>query len=220
MAILVPCLVVLRAEFNTLAPNRDKGADGWIGDTAHQQESSDHNGDETGRTPTEDADDIDEVHAIDVDSDLGPGMDLADYVERIRVRHERGQDNRLQYIIYRGRICSAARGWTWREYIGKSAHFDHAHFSVRYTTAQENDTRPWGVLEDDDMITPEQFAALLDNEAVAAKLMALAGRGVHNQRIGKGNETIGQDLQSDEDSELLARFDEVDARLTAIEAKL
>jgi hypothetical protein len=218
MAILVPCLVVLRAEFNTLAPKRDKGADGWIGDAAHQQESSDHNPDETGRTPTEDADDIDEVHAIDVDSDLGPGMDLADYVERIRVRHERGQDNRLQYIIYRGRICSAARGWTWREYIGKSAHFDHAHFSVRYTTAQENDTRPWGVLED--TMTPEQFLALLADDAVAARFMQLAGRGVHNQRLGSSPETIGQDLQSDDNAPLLARFDEVDARLTAIEAKL
>jgi hypothetical protein len=29
---LVNCLVELRAEFNTLSPNRDKGADGWIGD--------------------------------------------------------------------------------------------------------------------------------------------------------------------------------------------
>jgi hypothetical protein len=31
---LVPCLVQLRTEFNTLSPNRDKGADGSIGDTA------------------------------------------------------------------------------------------------------------------------------------------------------------------------------------------
>ena len=43
--ILVPCLVSLRSEFNKLAPGRDKASDGSIGDTAHQQESSDHNPD-------------------------------------------------------------------------------------------------------------------------------------------------------------------------------
>ena len=147
--VLVPCLVVLRQEFNTLAPGRDLGADGSIGDTAHQQESSDHNPDETGRTPYSDADDINEVHAIDVDS-TGPwpaGRDLAAAVEIIRTRHQVGKDDRLQNIIYQGKICSRTWGWTWRLYTGLSQHYDHAHFSARYTTAQEGDTRPWGILE-------------------------------------------------------------------------
>lgn len=148
--ILVPCLVSLRDEFNRLAPGRDKGADGSIGDLAHQQESSDHNPDETGRTPFEDADNVDEVHAIDIDS-TGPwpaGKDLDSRVEIIRLRHKNGHDDRLQNIIWKDRVASRSWGWTWdpRPGIG---HFDHAHFSARYTTAQENDTSPWGVLEDE-----------------------------------------------------------------------
>ncbi|RSM41509.1 hypothetical protein DMB66_55895 [Actinoplanes sp. ATCC 53533] len=62
--------MTLRSEFNALAPRRDKSSDGSIGDTAHSQSSSDHNPDETGNTPSEDADSINEVHAIDVDKDL------------------------------------------------------------------------------------------------------------------------------------------------------
>jgi hypothetical protein len=158
--ILVACLVALRTEFNVLAPGRDKGADGWIGDAAHQQESSDHNPDETGRTPYEDADNINEVHALDIDKDLGGGLDLDTYVERIRLAHERGDDDRLQNIIWRGRIASRSWGWTWRAYTGPSQHFDHAHFSARYTTAQENDTSPWGVYQEDDMDAAEMLTAL------------------------------------------------------------
>lgn len=165
--ILVPCLVSLRNEFNRLAPRRDKGSDGSIGDAAHSQSSSDHNPDETGRTPYEDADRINEVHAIDVDKDLrltGWTMDKA--VEIIVVRHRSGRDDRLQNVIWNRRIWSRQWGWTARAYTGANAHTHHAHFSARYTTAQESDTRPWGLLEneDDDMatITQTDFNARMD----------------------------------------------------------
>lgn len=150
MAILVPCLVALRAEFDAVSPNRDKASDGWIGDAAHRQESSDHNPDETGRTPYEDADNIDEVHAIDVD-DSGPWPDAGWFdrtVLAIVERHRTGQDDRLQNVIRNGRIASRSWGWTWRTYDGPNPHTEHAHFSARYSSAQEADTRPWGV---DDM---------------------------------------------------------------------
>jgi hypothetical protein len=157
--ILVPCLVALRNEVNRLAPNRDKASDGSIGDSAHSQTSSDHNPDETGRTPYEDADSRNEVHAIDIDRDLRkPGWSMQKCVEIIVVRHRTGQDNRLQNVIYNRRIWSRSWGWTARAYTGSNPHNQHAHFSARYTTAQENDTRPWGLLEaeDDDMATITQ----------------------------------------------------------------
>ncbi|HEV8567695.1 MAG TPA: hypothetical protein VGQ92_11480 [Actinoplanes sp.] len=165
--ILVPCLVSLRTEFNRLAPGRDQRSDGSIGDIAHQHVSSDHNPDETGRTPYEDPDNINEVHAIDVDDDLRkPGWNMDKCLEIIITRHRGGRDNRLQNIIYNRRIWSRSWGWTARAFTGANAHTEHAHFSARYTTAQERDTRPWGLLEgeDDDMatITQTDFNARMD----------------------------------------------------------
>lgn len=150
MAVLVPCLVALRAEFNAVSLNRDKASDGWLGDAAHRRESSDHNPDETGRTPYEDADNVDEVHALDVD-DSGPWPDAGWFdrtVLAIVERHRLEKDDRLQIVIRNRRIASRSWGWTWRPYTGPNPHTEHAHFSARYTSAQEADTRPWGV---DDM---------------------------------------------------------------------
>jgi hypothetical protein len=165
--ILVPSLVSLRNEFNRLSPGRDKASDGSIGDAAHAQTPSDHNPDETGSTPFEDADNINEVHAIDVDSDLRrSGWNMQKAVEIIVLRHRGGRDDRLQNVIYNRRIWSRQWGWTARVYTGPSAHTEHAHFSARYTTAQENNTGAWGLLEaeDDDMatITQTDFNARMD----------------------------------------------------------
>ncbi|MBB4760752.1 hypothetical protein ACFQFC_31875 [Amorphoplanes digitatis] len=155
---LVPCLVTLRNEFNRLAPNRDKASDGSVGDTSHAANSSDHNPDETGRTPQDDGDRRNEVHAIDVDDHLHKaGWDMERCVEIIVARHREGNDDRLQNIIYNRRIWSRSWGWTARPYTGTSPHTEHAHFSARYTTAQESDTSPWGLLEED--VTKTEFNA-------------------------------------------------------------
>lgn len=163
--VLVPCLVTLRDEFNRVSPNRDKGADGSIGDRAHAMSVSDHNPDESGATPYEDADNVDEVHAFDADC-TGPWPDgkggeagawfdrkIRAIAARERVEYQSATlAGRLQNIIWRGQIISRSWGWSaWQPYSGASKHFDHAHFSARYTTAQENDTRPWGVYEEADV---------------------------------------------------------------------
>ncbi|MEV6492406.1 hypothetical protein AB0M20_27855 [Actinoplanes sp. NPDC051633] len=165
--ILVPCLVSLRNEFNALAPRRDKSSDGSIGDAAHASSSSDHNPDETGATPYEDSDSRNEVHAIDVDKDLRKaGWSMQKAVEIIVTRHRSGQDNRLQNVIYNRYIWSRSWSWAARTYTGSNPHDKHAHFSARYTSTQENNTRAWGLLEaeDDDMatITQSDFNARMD----------------------------------------------------------
>lgn len=124
---LVACLATLRAEFNALNPSRDKGSDGWIGDAAHQQETSDHNPDAQGR-----------VLAVDIDS-TGPWpVSFSTLVESLR------GDARLEYIIWNRRIASRGQGWTWRTYTGTSdPHTGHAHFSARHDHTGNTSTAPW-----------------------------------------------------------------------------
>jgi len=154
VAVLVPCLEVLFDEFDELAPNRDHGSDGWIGDSAHADSSSDHNPDETGKTPDEDSDSKDEVHAIDVDKDLKKdGTSMEDCVQLILKRCRRDNDDpenepRLKYIIFNRRIWEAP-SWNERGYTGSNPHDKHAHFSAEYDSQFSEDTSPWGLLEDD-----------------------------------------------------------------------
>lgn len=196
--VVVPCLLTLRSEFNKVAPNRDKGADGTVGDTSHSASSSDHNPDETGNTPYEDADYTDEVHALDIDStgkwpDGKGGEEGAWFDKKIRylAAKERAEYNsatvygRLQNIIWRGQIISRSWGWSeWRTYTGSNKHFDHAHFSARYTTAQENDTRPWGVYEEDDM-TKAEFLDWMDEWATSVPGREAIARAVLTYDPGK-----------------------------------
>ncbi|MFF5076937.1 hypothetical protein ACFY36_07785 [Actinoplanes sp. NPDC000266] len=142
--ILVPCLVKLRSEFNTIAPNRDKTSDGSIGDTAHQATQSDHNDDEVGNVPIRDADKIHEVHAIDVDVDLRePGLTMEAVVQFLLKRCRSGAEKRLRYIIFNRRIWQQSNGWKQQSYSGSNPHDHHAHFSSSYTTSHEASTASW-----------------------------------------------------------------------------
>jgi len=136
MAKLIPCLVLLRATFDDLFPGRDHTSDGWIGDSRHQAEKSDHNPDSRGL-----------VHAIDVDADLGPGITMHDVVTTLVARCHAGAEKRLTYVIYDRQIASASHGWTWRAYDGKSPHTEHAHFSASNAPALEQNTTSWHLEE-------------------------------------------------------------------------
>lgn len=142
--VLIPCLKTLFAEFDRIAPVRDKASDGTVGDTAHQQEVSDHNPDETGSVPIHDADHINEVHAIDVDDDLRESdLTMEKVVQFLLARARSGAEKRLRYVIYNRRIWSASSGWVQKTYTGASAHTEHAHFSASYVTEHEASTASW-----------------------------------------------------------------------------
>lgn len=140
--ILVPCLVTLRDEFDSIAPNRDKSSDGSIGDAAHRKTKSDHNPDKNKR-----------VHAIDVDEDLRvPGLTLEKVIQYILAECRKpgisGKDRgRLKYIIYEGRIWEASNNWKEENYDGPNPHDKHAHFSAESSYKYSNDRRPWGLIE-------------------------------------------------------------------------
>lgn len=155
--ILASALARLREDFNTAFPGRDKASDGWIGDTAHQAETSDHNPDDTVGVSAgqSDADTIAEVRAIDIDSDLRyPGVTFYDVVKRLLATP--ADLARLKYIIYcppKGgpfgddvpTIWRRNNNWQPERYTGVSPHREHGHLSG-YAPA-DNDNAPWSVAQ-------------------------------------------------------------------------
>ncbi len=165
--ILVPCLAALRAEFDEIAPGRDRNSDGSIGDPAHADRSSDHNPDETGNVPIRDADKVNEVHALDVDADLRtPGLSMETVVQLLLFRCRLKLERRLRYIIYRGRIWSASNDWREEPYDGTNGHFAHAHFSSSYEPAREASKASWHLQEVVPVTAP---TASQNADAVAGK---------------------------------------------------
>lgn len=171
---LVPCLAQLRREYNLIAPNRDKGADGWIGDAAHLATNSDHNPDASGR-----------VLAVDVDS-TGPwpdGLTFADTIAEIIDRERAGREDRLEYVIWDRHIYMRRYSWIKYDYTGIDPHTWHAHFSARHDHHGESDTRGWNLLSllEEPMPTAQ--------EIVKALLEADLGH-------AGGGDTVGVALQS------------------------
>lgn len=171
--IVVPCLLALRAEFNTISPNRDKGADGTIGDSNHTS-SSDHTPDEDSDVlRSRDADSKNEVHALDIDSS-GPWPGSGTQKQRfhaIIMRIIAGEKKkwlsktdkcRLNYVIWDGQIYDKDDDFEPRKYLGDDPHTNHAHLSSRYETSCENDTRPWGVapIQEEDEMNEADFAKI------------------------------------------------------------
>jgi hypothetical protein len=171
--ILVPCLAQLRDEFNLVAPGRAKGADGSIGDTAHAGGGvSDHLPDEDfSKLRGKDADSRNEVHALDITTDLRtPGLTLEMVVQHLLARCRSGAERRLRYIIFNRRIWHVDEGWRQQTYTGTSdPHTGHAHFSASYDTAREASTASWHLEDIPVALTDEdrQWVATEIREAIA-----------------------------------------------------
>lgn len=199
---LVPALAVLRSEFNALNPKRDTGADGWIGDKAHQQDNpaSKHNPDSLGR-----------VLALDIDS-TGPWpLPFDHYVL------ECVEDPRLELIIWNRRIASRSphgtySAWAWRPYTGTTdQHTGHAHFEARHDHTGQDDTRPWGI---EDTVTPDD-AATIASKVWAAGFGPAGSRETAGERLGHVDLAV-DDLARDLDAVATEQTKQGD-RLTLIE---
>jgi hypothetical protein len=175
---LVPCLVHLREQFNHEFPDRAKGADGWIGDAAHQSGTSDHNPNAQGA-----------VRAIDITTDLArPGVSLWDVCEMLR------GNSRLEYIIHMRKIASRSQGWTWHTYTGTDPHTNHAHFSARHDGSGWNNVAPWGV---EDIVTKSEFMSWMTEWAKSSNGQVALGVNL-DDKIGDTanlNRTVGDVLR-------------------------
>lgn len=113
----------LGAEVDALWPDRARGSDGWLGDEAHSQRSSDHNPDRDGI-----------VHAVDL---------TTTGVDRVRLLVGIVQHPGVAYVIHRGLIYSRSHRYVGRPYDGPNAHHDHVHVSILHTHSAERSPRSW-----------------------------------------------------------------------------
>jgi hypothetical protein len=173
---LIPCLGSLREEFNVLNPKRDKGSDGSIGDSSHTS-SSDHTPDEdSDKLRNKDSDSINEVHAIDVDSTgPWPGTNfhaiIMKVIEGEKKKWKDPNDKcRLNYVIHDGHIYDKDNDFNAEVYTATDdPHTGHAHFSARYETSCEKDTRPWGIVA---TFGDEGFMSFVNNQTEFNKAIA------------------------------------------------
>lgn len=186
--VVVADLLSLRAEYDELAPARDRGADGTVGNRAHQLVPSDHNPDDTpgSKTPHTDADSIAEVHALDIDATgpWPPGMTMAASVGVVLARmRTMGTRAPLAYVIWDRHIYQYPT-FGKAAYGGDDPHTGHVHFSSRYGSGSgssnpENYEGPWGLLEAFDVTKDDVRDALIEvlqssagRHLVAAALLA------------------------------------------------
>lgn len=135
-----PNTLRLRDAVNTVAPSRDKGADGTIGDAAHRLSVSSHNPDDTVGSKSEytDADNVPEVRGLDIDANLNADFTAQDIVDAIVASPDR---DRLKYMIYNRKIYSKSRSFVPVAYTGSDPHTGHIHFSG--DPASDDDDSPW-----------------------------------------------------------------------------
>lgn len=120
MATPAPCCLQALRDATARWPNRDRAADGVMGDAAHQRRKSDHN----------------DGNAFDLTHDPADGVDC-EVLSRLVI-----SDKRVTYVIWDRQIYNrdrAAEGW--RPYTGPNPHTHHMHVSIQ--TAARNDLSPW-----------------------------------------------------------------------------
>lgn len=213
-------------QFNSAFPGRDGASDGAIGDYAHTQEDSGHNPDDTSQHNAEwdgDADNVKDVRAIDVDSDLRtPGVTMQDVIDHLRALP--GLSSVLRYMIFNRKIYSASNGWVPQTYSGASAHTEHAHFSGAYTEASDqNGTFDFKFDEIGDDMTPDQMIAALktaEGREALRQPMTEEAYGPSASRVSLSGYLAESNLNDDKIPGIIAEQARQGALLDKIAAKL
>lgn len=132
---LAPSLGHLLEEVNAKWPKRSKATDGTIGDDAHAARTSQHN-------PNRDSSD-------DVPDGYVTAMDITatDVKIRTALLELLIGDDRVWYVINRGRMWSRTNGWKANDYDGDNPHTSHIHVSLRQAKTACNSTAKWFAAE-------------------------------------------------------------------------
>lgn len=147
--VVVPPLLEGRSQVDQRFPNREKGAEGTIGNLAHAGSASSHNPDKTGHPEFADGDAKDEVRAWDCDKDLRDthGVTMEQLVQHWVTLARAGKMPWIRYIIFAGRIWHRKNNFETRTYTGSNKHNDHAHINAEFNQASdEMHNTDWQVL--------------------------------------------------------------------------
>lgn len=171
-----PSILKALHQATDLWPNRNKGADGTIGDASHAASESDHNPDSKGC-----------VHAFDLTHDPAHGVDTFKLADQLRDRALADPDfgGVIKYIISNRRIFNASISPAWRAYHGSSPHTDHVHVSIRYTDHAENWSGQWWGKEEDDLTPEDKQYLIAEFDEVKKQTLSLdkAAQKRHDQQI-------------------------------------
>lgn len=158
-------LDVLLTQVNALYPGRDKSNDGTIGDTAHQQEHSDHNPNSHGV-----------VCARDITHDPASGCDSYKLAEQFCA----AKDRRVQYVISNRKIANAdIHDWAWRPYNGSNPHDHHVHVSVRQNPALYDLETAWNL----GALTPPPATPIASIPKRFTNIVATVFGGIHDRNL-------------------------------------
>jgi hypothetical protein len=120
-----------RAAVNKQFPKRTKLSDGTIGDTAHQQTSSQHNPDADGSVDAWDCD----LNLLGSSNPLGSPAEVADMHKLIAEFQRQPQ---AQLWIFQRHIANRdIDNWKVRPYSGPSPHDHHCHFQSKSTKEKQ-----------------------------------------------------------------------------------
>lgn len=217
---LAHSLEKLRGQINSMAPNRSKASDGWIGDSSHfaTGSASDHN-------PWVKLGGTGIVTAYDFTHDPAHGCDVMAIANAI----VKSRDRRLKYLIYTGGaggrpgiLSSTVSPWTWRTRANDD-HPHHLHISVDSNAADFDSVAPWSIRT---VVPPttEDDAQMLTSEAqkwLEARIKAYAAWTAQNLKDTIGRQATVRDAADvARDTALNVRLAKVEATLAAINAKL
>ena len=126
-------LLTLRDQIDAAFPNRNRASDGTIGDTNHQNTTSDHN---PWYGPGI-------VTALDITHDPANGMDIDKFTDQLAA----SRDPRIKYLIANALILDSRpqyNPWKWMPYNGSNPHRSHVHISVMDSPICD-DPSPWNI---------------------------------------------------------------------------